>query len=109
MRRSSDHLTDRGIRSFKALEGKRVEVMDGAVPGLGVRVFPTGRKSWFLRYGPVEERKRIVFRPVSGRLPGGCTGQGARADRGRQDPGPGPDGRAEGRAYRPQESRGGNV
>jgi integrase len=63
MRRSSDHLTDRGIRSFKALEGKRAELMDGAVPGLGVRVFPTGRKSWFLRYGPVEERKRIVLGP----------------------------------------------
>jgi integrase len=63
MRRSSDHLTDRGIRSFKALEGKRVELMDGAVPGLGVRVLPTGRKSWFLRYGPREARRRIVLGP----------------------------------------------
>ena len=62
-RRSSDHLTDRGIRSFKALEGKRVELMDSAVPGLGVRVLPTGRKSWFLRYGPREARRRIVLGP----------------------------------------------
>jgi integrase len=64
MRRSTDFLTDRRIRALKATAGgRRVEVMDGAVPGLGVRVLPTGRKSWFLRYGPREERRRIVLGP----------------------------------------------
>lgn len=62
MRRSTDHLTDRRIRSLKA-EGERVELMDGAVPGLGIRVSPTGSKSWFLRYGPREARRRIVLGP----------------------------------------------
>jgi hypothetical protein len=33
MRRSTDHLTDRRIRSLKAAEGQRVEVMDGGAPG----------------------------------------------------------------------------
>lgn len=37
--------------------------MDGAVPGLGIRVYPTGGKSWFLRYGPREARQRIVLGP----------------------------------------------
>jgi integrase len=62
MRRSTDQLTDRRIRSLKA-EGERVELMDGAVPGLGLRALPTGRKSWFLRYGPREARRRIVLGP----------------------------------------------
>jgi integrase len=62
MRRSTDYLTDRRIRTLKA-EGQRVELMDGAVPGLGIRVSPTGRKSWFLRYGPREARRRIVLGP----------------------------------------------
>lgn len=64
MRRSTDHLTDRRIRSLKAApEGQRTELMDGAVPGLGIRVSPTGSKSWFLRYGPQEARRRIVLGP----------------------------------------------
>lgn len=62
MRRSTHQLTDRRIRSLKA-EEHRVELMDGAVPGLGLRALPTGRKSWFLRYGPREARRRIVLGP----------------------------------------------
>src|SRR4029079_14453499 len=62
MRRSTHQLTDRRIRSLKA-EEQRVELMDGAVPGLGLRALPTGRKSWFLRYGPREARRRIVLGP----------------------------------------------
>jgi integrase len=62
MRRSTRHLTDRRISSLKAV-GERVELMDGAVPGLGLRALPTGRKSWFLRYGPREARRRIVLGP----------------------------------------------
>lgn len=62
MRKVHQLLTDRRIRALKA-EGQRVEVIDGAVPGLGVRVSPAGTKSWFLRYGPLETRRRIVLGP----------------------------------------------
>jgi integrase len=66
MRRSTDYLTDRRIRSLKAQE-QQYEVTDGgspgAVPGLALRVFPSGSKSWFLRYGPREARKRLVLGP----------------------------------------------
>jgi integrase len=64
MRRSTDYLTDRRIRSLKAQE-QQYEVTDGgapgAVPGLVLRVFPAGSKSWYLRYGPRESRQRIVL------------------------------------------------
>jgi integrase len=63
MRRSTAFLTERQIRALSAPDGVRVEQMDGAVPGLGLRVLPTGRKSWFLRYGPREARRRIVLGP----------------------------------------------
>ncbi|HEY0554808.1 MAG TPA: Arm DNA-binding domain-containing protein, partial [Thermoanaerobaculia bacterium] len=62
MRKVHQLLTDRRIRALKT-EGQRVEVMDGAVPGLGIRVSPAGSKSWFLRYGPQEARRRIVLGP----------------------------------------------
>jgi hypothetical protein len=62
MRRNTDYLTDRQIRSLKA-QGQQYEVTDGAVSGLVLRVFPTGSKSWFLRYGPREARRRIVLGP----------------------------------------------
>ena len=42
MKHNADPLTDRRIRSLKAEGRKRVEAMDGAVTGLGVRVLPTG-------------------------------------------------------------------
>jgi hypothetical protein len=60
--RSTDHLTDRRIRSLKATE-QQYEVTDGAVPGLAPPCLPTGSKSWFLRYGPREARQRIVLGP----------------------------------------------
>lgn len=63
MRRSTAFLTERQIRSLGTPDGVRVELMDGAVPGLGIRALPTGRKSWFLRYGPREARRRIVLGP----------------------------------------------
>lgn len=63
MRKVHELLTERRIRALKAGDGQRTEVMDGAVSGLGIRVYPTGRKSWFLRYGPLEARQRIVLGP----------------------------------------------
>jgi hypothetical protein len=61
MKRNTAPLTDRGIRSLKAEGRTRVEAMDSLAAGLGVRVLPTGHKSWFLRYGPREARRRIVL------------------------------------------------
>lgn len=63
MKHNTVPLTDRRIRSLKAEGRKRVEAMDSMVAGLGVRVLPTGHKSWFLRYGPREGRRRIVLGP----------------------------------------------
>ena len=62
MRKVHQLLTERRIRALKA-DSQRTEVMDGALPGLGIRVYPAGSKSWFLRYGPREARQRIVLGP----------------------------------------------
>lgn len=59
MRRSTASLTDLQIRN--EIKGTRFELMDGEVPGLGLRVLPSGRKFWFLRYGPRDGRRRITF------------------------------------------------
>src|SRR4051812_2572790 len=59
MRRSTAPLSDLKIRTES--KGTRFELADGAVPGLGLRVLPSGRKFWFLRYGPRGGRRRITF------------------------------------------------
>jgi integrase len=63
MRRSTASLTDLQIRAEikERPTGTRFEIMDGAVSGLGLRVLPSGRKFWFLRYGPQGGRRRITF------------------------------------------------
>ena len=92
MKHNTAPLTDRRIRSLKAEGRKRVEAMDSMVAGLGVRVLPTGHKSWFLRYGPQEGRRRIVLGPYPDPHPGRRPEQGARAGGGLQDQQPGPHG-----------------
>jgi hypothetical protein len=47
MRRATAPLSDLQIRT--ASKGTRFELADGEVPGLGLRVLPSGRKFWFLR------------------------------------------------------------
>lgn len=59
MRRATAPLSDLQIRT--ASKGTRFELADGEVPGLGLRVLPSGRKFWFLRYGPRDGRRRITF------------------------------------------------
>ncbi len=59
MRRATASLSDLQIRT--ASKGTRFELADGEVPGLGLRVLPSGRKFWFLRYGPRGGRRRITF------------------------------------------------
>lgn len=59
MRRATASLSDLQIRTES--KGTRFELADGEVPGLGLRVLPSGRKFWFLRYGPSGGRRRITF------------------------------------------------
>ncbi len=59
MRRATAPLSDLQIRTVS--KGTRFELADGEVPGLGLRVLPSGRKFWFLRYGPSNGRRRITF------------------------------------------------
>src|SRR5262245_36136429 len=42
------NLTDRLLQSLKGKPGKRYEIMDAIVPGLGVRVFDSGQRSFIL-------------------------------------------------------------
>ena len=54
------HLTKREIDSLTIPEGKdRIRVYDDEIHGYGVTVYPTGRKSFFLEYGPARRRRRM--------------------------------------------------
>ena len=44
------HLTSRVVKSLKAVGGRRTAYFDAAVPGLALRVSPTGAKSWAVFY-----------------------------------------------------------
>lgn len=52
-------LTDRTIRSLKA--GSRAEYFDSSLPGFGVRVNPTGRKAFVLRYRTAAREHRMTL------------------------------------------------
>lgn len=54
----SQRLTDRSLRALKT-EGQRVEVWDETLPGFGVRVSPTGRKVFIVRYRAGGKRRRV--------------------------------------------------
>lgn len=63
-------LTVKGIENLpRADAGKRYDVLDALVPGFGVRVMPTGRKSYFLiaRFPGQKNPTRRTIAPV-GRL-----------------------------------------
>jgi integrase len=45
-----EKLTARTVKSVKALNGQRTDVFDTLVPGLALRVSPTGAKSWVVMY-----------------------------------------------------------
>jgi hypothetical protein len=60
-------LTVKAIESLPAAEGgKRYDVLDAVVPGFGVRVMPTGRKSYFLlaRFPGQKNPTRRTIAPV---------------------------------------------
>jgi hypothetical protein len=43
----------------------RQAIFDSRLPGFGVRVYPSGRKSYVLHYGPAEGRRMMVSGPVT--------------------------------------------
>ena len=58
-------LTELTVRKISTSRGKRIELWDGKLPGFGVRVSPSGQKSFVLMYY-VHGRKR---RATLGRYP----------------------------------------
>ncbi len=59
-------LTDRTVAALKAEAGRRIARPDGDVPGLAIRVSPSGRKTWALTYrvGRRQRRWTIGTYPV---------------------------------------------
>lgn len=53
------HLTDRGLRGLAV--PVRTEYWDEALPGFGVRVSPTGDKTYFLMYWSLGRRRRLTL------------------------------------------------
>ena len=56
-----DSLTDISIRSLKVDPKDRYEVFDVKVPGFGVRVFPSGIKSFVLLYRTNGRPRRLTL------------------------------------------------
>jgi integrase len=54
------HLTARGLQSLKP-ERTRIEVWDETLPGFGVRVAPTGRKTFVLMYRHQRRLRRLTL------------------------------------------------
>lgn len=58
-------LTDLSVRSLSARDGKRTEIWDAKLPGFGVRVSPTGTKTFVLMYYLDGRKQRLTL----GRFP----------------------------------------
>lgn len=59
-------LTDRSVASAKAPPGRRVEIPDGKIPGLSLRLNGSGSKTWVLRYRTKNTRQ---MRMTLGKVP----------------------------------------
>ena len=58
--------SDASAKAARRMEGRQVEYAGAKIPGLALRVTPTGRKSWSLRYRTDEgEQRRLTM----GRFP----------------------------------------
>ncbi len=59
----SVNFTDTRVKNFKyQTDGARIQrEWDSQVPGLGLELFPTGRKSWIFRYRIAGKQKIITF------------------------------------------------
>ena len=54
-------LTARSVESAKAINGKRTDVFDATVPGLALRVSPSGSKSWAVLYRSRGRLRRLTI------------------------------------------------
>lgn len=61
-------LTDRTIKTFTKPESGRIEIWDGSLPGFGLRVSSTGRRTWIVMYrkGGVLRRLTLGTYPTLG-------------------------------------------
>jgi integrase len=55
---AKERLTERRCQTAKAVDGKRLEIRDELVPGLELRVTPSGIKSWSLLYTDTRTGKK---------------------------------------------------
>jgi integrase len=58
-------LTARTVESIKPTQGKRVEYFDTQIPGLALRVTPTGSKSWTVLYRHRSRLRRLTLGKAS--------------------------------------------
>ena len=54
-------LTDTAVKSLTPDPKRRRLVYDTTLQGFGLYVLPTGRKTWFVEYGPRGRRKRFTL------------------------------------------------
>ena len=54
-------LTARSVKSAKAINGRRTDVFDAVVPGLALRVSPSGSKSWAVLYRSRGRLRRLTI------------------------------------------------
>jgi integrase len=54
-------INKRLVDSLRAEDGKKVLVYDETLTGFGLVVYPSGRRSFFLEYGPKRGRKRMTL------------------------------------------------
>jgi integrase len=59
---STIKLAKRAVESLKPNEGKEYFAWDEVVPGLGVRVTPSGRRNFVLKYRPIGQRNTRRFK-----------------------------------------------
>lgn len=57
-KRASKPLTDRAVATAKATD-RRIDLPDGIVPGLMIRITPQGTKTWALRYRASGKQERL--------------------------------------------------
>ena len=65
------HFTARWVAAVPAPPQGQVDYFDQTPPSLGLRVAPSGRKTWFVMYRAHRPPAALHARDLSGREPGG--------------------------------------
>src|SRR2546425_3652713 len=55
--------TDRGVMSLKPIPGKQVDYFEERMPGFGLRVSPSGHRSWIVMYRARGRLRRLTLGP----------------------------------------------